>query len=52
MKLPNFVNPSCDSSSKVGHAYRKLSASKIELIKKHFYYYSSLKKNQKDSDDS
>ena len=37
MKLPNFVNPYADSSSKIGHDFNNNVVKKIKLPKNCFY---------------
>ena len=37
MKLPNFVNPSGDSSSKIWHDFSNKVVQKLKLLKKWFY---------------
>ena len=37
MKLPNFVNRSADSSSKIGHGFSNKVAQKLKLSKNYFY---------------
>ena len=58
MKLPNFVSPSADSSSKIGHHFSNKAVLKLKLAKNAFYkkgapklIFFNEKKNQKDSDD-
>ena len=58
MKLPNFVSPSSDSSSKIGHDFsnkvvRRLKLSINQFYKKcaHKQLFFNEKKIQKDSDD-
>ena len=51
MKLPNFVNPYADSSSKIGHDFNNNVVKKIKLPKNYFYKKCSSilqwKKNRK-----
>ena len=58
MKLPNFVSPSSDGSSKIGHDFcnkvvQKLTISINKIYKKRTpkQLFFNEKKNQKDSDD-
>ena len=53
MKLLNFDIWSSGELSKIGHHFRKYSDLKIDVIKKYHnkYLHSSMKKNEKDSDD-
>ena len=37
MKLPNFVSPSTDSSSKIGHAFTNKVVQKLKLSINYFY---------------
>ena len=57
MKLPHFVNPSTDSSSKIGHDFSNKVVQKLKLSINHFYkkcaqkqLFFDEKKIQKDSD--
>ena len=59
MKLPHFVNPSADSSSKIGHDFSNKVGQKLKLSKNYFHKKSASKrvffnkrKNQKDLNDS
>ena len=55
MKLPNFVSPSADSLSKIGHGFSKKVVQKLKLPINNQFAPKQLffigKKNQKDSDD-
>ena len=59
MKLPNFVNPSTDSSSKIWHDFSDKGVQKLKLSKKYFckiyapkrVSFNKKKTNQKDSND-
>ena len=58
MKLPNFVSPSSDRSSKIGHDFGNKVVQKLTLSINIFYkkrapkqLFFNEKKNQKDSDD-
>ena len=58
MKLPNFVSPSSDSSSKIGHDFGNKVVQKLTLSINNFYkkrapkqLFFNEKKIQKDSDD-
>ena len=58
MKLPNFINPSADSSSKIGRHFSNKAVLKLKLAKNAFYKKGAPKliffnENffQKDSDD-
>jgi hypothetical protein len=37
MKLPNFVSPSADSLSKIGHNFSNKVVQKLKLLINHFY---------------
>ena len=37
MKLPNFMTPFTDSSSKIGHDFSNKGVQKLKLSKNHFY---------------
>ena len=37
MKLPNFVNPSADGSSKIDHGFSNKVVQKLKLSKNYFY---------------
>ena len=54
MKLPNFVNPSADSLSKIGNDFSYKVVQKLKLSKKNFYnvFLNKYFSNQKDSNDS
>ena len=58
MKLPNFVSPSSDRSSKIGHDFGNKVVQKLTLSINNFYkkrapkqLFFNEKKIQKDSDD-
>ena len=58
MKLTNFVSPSSDSLSKIGHDFINKVVQKLKLSINHFYekcaqkqLFFNEKKIQKDSDD-